>query len=362
MEANIVQAPKFYKITRSQFFKIIGITFCIVFFPFVYAFAAEPGLTTIFTTRAFQGSWEIINEWNIVGKVMNWIISTYSLFGLCLSFYQTLVSLLFLSSPNLWRTVHDVKKTNQGNFFGFVELAKSTFNTTRGTGFDAILTFVYGLLPDIMEYSDYAEGKELEGLSQEDNALQYILRTAPQRILIIFFFSLGFAGLLGQLYGTVVDGMVAFADNAVKINFAAYVDKFFQDGKNYRFHLSDQGTEMGQVQQAVAKRVYQQAVVQGHILDEQVKKQMGEYIQSQVGTGVTDAKLQAVLASKPGTKITDKEWGSVSPSVSLVTGNGLKSNINLTIPMGQFVHGARGEQYNAVVNLVPDRTAVNYFQ
>lgn len=349
-------------LTKSQMKKVVMLATGIIMLPTLSVLAAEPGLTTIFTTKAFQGSWEVINKFNWLGWLMNFIISSFSLLGLCLVMYQRLVTLLYLSGRNLWDTVNEVKSQNQGEWFGFESLLKNTFNTNRGTGLDALLTFFYGLLPNVKSYSDYADGKMLSNLSDDDNALNYMLKTAPQTILIIFFFALGFGGLLGQIYGTIVDGMVAFADNAVKINFASYVDKFFQAGTNYRFHLADQGTELGHIQQTVAKRAYQEVISRSGITDQQMKTEIGAYIEKQVAGGINDSKLSMILKETNGQKLTDADWTKVSPTVSVVSGNELKSNINLNIPVGQYLHSPDGKQYTAVVNIVPDRTAVNYFQ
>lgn len=360
--ASVQQNARQFKIlSKSEMNKVLLVALGLIMVPTITAMAAEPGLTTIFTTKAFQGSWEVINKWNWLGWLMNFIISSFSLLGLFLVMYQRLVTLLYLASRNLWDTVSEVKSQNQGEWFGFEALLKNTFNTKRGVGVDALLEVFYALLPNVKAYSDYAEGKMLPNLKEDDTALNYMLRTAPQTILIIFFFALGFGGLLGQIYGTIVDGMVAFADNAVKINFASYVDKFFQSGTNYRFHLSDQGTEMGHVQQAIAKRAYQEVVSRSGMTDEAQKQELGQYIEKQVASGITAGKLQPIL-KKDGQKLGDDDWDKVSPSVSVVSGTGLQSNVNLNIPVGQYLHSKDGQQYTAVVNLIPDRTAVNYFQ
>lgn len=296
---------------------------------------AEDGLTEIFTTRAFQGSWEVINKFNWLGWLLNFIIGSFSFLGLFLTLYSRMISLLYLSSKNLWNNVAEVKEQSKGELFGIPGLWKRAVTAQDGTGADAFVSFFYGLLPNVKKYSDYG-GDNNGNLSDTDNALDYMLKTFPQTVLLVFFLSLGFSGTLGQIYGTVVDGMTAVADNVVTIQLEDYVDKFFAQGNHYRFTLSADGTAKSDVQQVVAKRAYQEVVGKGNILDGDRRHEIGATIEDAIRQTVTEgnSKIQAVTG-RPMTS--DEDWKGLDVKVTLSQdGTELENGDVLSAPPGVF--------------------------
>lgn len=296
---------------------------------------ADDGLTDLFTTKAFQGSWEVINKFNWLGWLMNFIISAFSLMGLFLVLYSRLITLLYLSSRNLWDNVAEVKDASQGPGFGIRKLIERTWNAQDGTGADAFVSFFYGLLPNVKKYSDYGS-RNLGSLDDNDNALNYMLKTLPQTVLLIFFLALGFSGTLGQIYGTLVDGMTAVADNVVAIQLEDYVDKFFAQGNHYRFTLSADGTAKSNVQQVIAKRAYQEVVGKGNILDGDRRHEIGAIIEDAVRQTVTEgnSKIQQVTG-RPMTS--DADWKGLDVKVTLSSdGTELENGDVLSAPPGVF--------------------------
>lgn len=301
---------------------------------------ADDGLTDLFTTKAFQGSWEVINKFNWLGWLMNFIISAFSLMGLFLVLYSRMVTLLYLSSRNLWDNVAEVKDSSKGNMFGLPALWQRTWTAQDGTGADAFVSFFYGLLPNVKKYSDYGS-KSLGSLDDNDNALNYMLKTLPQTVLLVFFLALGFSGTLGQIYGTLVDGMTAVADNVVTIQLEDYVDKFFAQGNHYRFTLNADGTSKSSVQQVVAKRAYQEVVGKGNLLDGDRRHEVGMAIEGAVREVVTEGneKIQKVTG-RPMTS--DADWKGLDVKVTLSPdGTDLENGDVIPVPDGIF----NGEAY-----------------
>lgn len=288
--------------------------FCLLLIITPITVLADDGLTDIFTTKAFQGSWEVINKFNWLGWLMNFIISAFSLIGLFLVLYSRLISLLYLSSRNLWDNVYEVKEGVKGEWFGFKGMASRMFKGDDGTGADAFVSFFYGLLPNVKKYSDY--GNPRDNLSEDDNALNYMLKTLPQTVLLILFLALGFSGTLGQIYGTLVDGMVAVADNVVTIQLEDYVDAFFASGNHYRFTIANDGTPQASLQQVVAKRAYQEVVGKANILDGDARHEVGKAIEQAIRDTITadNDAIKAVLGKTPETA---EDWKALDARVVL---------------------------------------------
>lgn len=275
-------------------------------------------LTEVFSTKAFQGSWEVINKFNWLGWLMNFIISSFCILGLFLVMYSRMISLLYLSSRNLWDNVADVKGNCQGEFFGLKAMLDRTWKGTDGSGADAFITFFYGLLPNVKKYSDYNDEKSYGNFSEDDNALNYILKTAPSTILLIVFLSLGFSGTLGRLYGTCVDGIVAIADNMVNINLERYVDQIFAQGNHYKFVIDAEGTNKSRLEQYVAQRAYQEIVGKANILDGDMRRQVGTKIEGEVRSQFQNKEgdLGKMMGLENGIT-NDSQWKGVDARVVL---------------------------------------------
>ena len=316
---------------------------------------ADQNLTDLFSTKAFQGSWAVINKYNWLGWLMNFLISSFCLIGLWLVFYQRLVTLLYLSSRNLWDNVYEVKSATKGKFGGVPNIFKRVFNGEDGTGADAFISFFYGLLPNVKKYSDYDENHRVGNLDETDNALNYMLKTGPMTILLIFFLALGFSGTLGQVYGTIVDGMTAVADNAVTINLAGYVDRIFAAGNHYKFHIDAEGTNRSAFQQQIANRAYQEVIAKGKVIDGGVRESVGRDIEQQVKEGVTDELAATVTGKEAG--FTDADWKLVSTRVILSQTQAEGDNVfSFPVPDGVF-----GDSTYVNVYLNADKTYGDYF-
>lgn len=280
--------------------------------------AAGGDLTEVFSTKAFQGSWEVINKFNWLGWLMNFIISAFCILGLFLVMYSRMISLLYLSSRNLWDNVADVKGQTQGEMFGLKAMAQRVYQGQDGTGADAFVTFFYGLLPNVKKYSDYNDEKRYGDFSEEDTALNYILKTAPSTILLITFLSLGFSGTLGQLYGTCVDGIVAIADNMVTINLERYVDQIFAQGNHYNFVINAEGTAESEIMQYTAKKAYQEIVGKANILDGDMRRRVGSEIEETVRSEFASREGEiANMLGLQGSITNDSQWKGVDTRVVL---------------------------------------------
>ena len=89
-------------------------------------------LTEVFTTDAFTGSWEVFSKFNFLGKLMNFIISAFSLLGLFIVAWQRLVTLLYLIGRTLFDRVHEIKSSGKGQkFLGLPAIFQSTIMNSQ---------------------------------------------------------------------------------------------------------------------------------------------------------------------------------------------------------------------------------------
>ena len=314
---------------------IKGILLFVIFISMISITAyAENDLTQVFSTKAFQGSWEVVNKFNWVGYILNFIISAFCLLGLFLIMYSRMITLLYLSSRNLWDNVYDMKQ-KKGSFFGFPDMAKSVFNAEHGTGLDAFVGFFYGMLPNVKKYSDYNPEKMKGNLSEEDNAMNYMLKMAPSTIILMFFFAIGFSGTLAKAYGTIVSAMATAADNLVAVNLSSYVDKLFASGKGYNFSLGQDGTQDGKVKAAIAKQMYRIAIGQFNILDEKGREEVGKRAEEFVQNSLSDATIAKLAGVK---NIEDGGWKNLDYDV-IYTTNANAGEHGVFVPMEKLVPG-----------------------
>lgn len=293
---------------------------------------ADNDLTQVFSTKAFQGSWEVINKFNWVGYILNFIISAFCILGLFLILYSRMITLLYLSSRNLWDNVYDMKQ-KKGSWFGFPEMAKSVFNAEHGTGLDAFVGFFYGMLPNVKKYSDYNPEKMKGNLSEEDNAMNYMLKMAPSTIILMFFFAIGFSGTLAKAYGTIVSAMATAADNLVAVNLSGYVDKLFAAGKGYNFSLGQDGTANGKVKASIAKQMYRIAIGKFNILDEHGREEVGQRAEQFVQNSLSDATIAKLAGVK---NIEDSGWKNLDYDV-IYTTNSNAGEHGIFVPMEKLV-------------------------
>lgn len=290
-------------------------------------------LTDLFRTKSFQGSWEVINKFNWVGWLMNTIISVFCFLGLCMVFFQRLISILYLSSRTLFDNVYDMKNSARGNkFFGFGAMGKDIYNANRGVGFDAIIGFGYSLLPNVKEYSDYNPEKRAYNLEEDDAILTYMMKTALPTILLVFFFAIGYSGTLAKAYGVVVDGMTAAADKAVDINLEARVNRILSTGESYKFTIGTNNTETGKFAEKVAKDIYSKVLSRMDIRDTESRMIVGKNVE----TWVWDHILGKTYDAK-ATKLQELARKSVA--------DGMKNQINV-----QTMEDVTSLSYDVIVN------------
>lgn len=235
-------------------YAFIIILLCLLLSP-KHVFAAE--LTDLFDTVAFYGSMEVIKKFNWLGKLIQFIISSFSLLGLFLICYQRLITLLYLSGKNTFDNVYDIKEAGKGQaFFGMKPMIGKTWNAEYGTGLDAFVGFGLSLLPNVKAYSDYNPQNMTYNLKEEDTCTTYMLKVAIPTIMLIFFFAIGFNGTLWRAYGNVVDAMATAAENVVDVNLSVIVDRAMNSGSNYKFHFDDDKSEYGKLKQDAAEKAY----------------------------------------------------------------------------------------------------------
>lgn len=318
---------------------LIASFLCLTFSVIVYA--AAPNLTEIFTTKAFQGSWEVIYQFNWLGAIMNYIISFFCLLGLILIMFSRMISLLYLSSRNLWDNVHDIKEASKGPFLGFPALFTNVVQSNYGSGLDAFISFFLGLLPDVRKYSDYnPETMSRNNLSEDDNALNYILKTSIPTIMLMFFFSTGFSGTLARSYGTVVSAMATFADNVVAQNLDQYVDELFQIGSTPESSLKD-GTAYGDFKYGVSKQVYSKCLEVTGVADQGTKDSLSSICEQTISSNITaDA-----IGGKLGITIKkDSDWKNIKANVTM-TENPNGGNNTIVLPVSSILNGSNTNKY-----------------
>jgi hypothetical protein len=223
---------------------------------------------------------------------MNFIITIFSLIGLVLTLYQKFITLLYLSSKTLWDNVYEVKTQmtagplGMKSLMGVFGVGKDGGGVTSksGGGLDAIITFLYGLLPNIKAYCDYnpaaIEGGEGgKNLKKEDGVAQYMMKTALPTICLIFFLTIGFSGTMAKAYGVVVDGMAVAADRAVEMNFAGWVSNIVGQQGGYDFQYTVTGTNGGAYTQRLANNIFNHAVRHYGTLSDEAQLNLGRLIE-----------------------------------------------------------------------------------
>ncbi len=263
-------------------------------------------LTDMFRTQTFRGSAEALSKSNFISMILHYVISWFSFIGLCLTLYQKFITLLYLSSRNLFDTIYDIKTQKmKGGFLGYKDLFSSLMqgeNDTRGGGIDVFITFGYSLLPNVKAYCDYCPDKlQINKLEETDGVTQYMLKTSIPTIMLVFFLTIGYSGTLAMAYGTIVDGMAVAADNLVNRNLAGYVKRLVGEGGGYAFSLSASGTSGGAFAQKVAEQMYHQILGLCNNTSIDFQQNLGRIIEETVagtGNGVapsTDIGVSSIL-------------------------------------------------------------------
>lgn len=218
--------------------------------------------TDIFYTNSFRGTFEWLNKVDWLGKIVQGVISIFSILGVSLIAIRVLSSMLVISSRGLWEEVHELKQAGGGGEmydFGVIGMAKTWVSGKAGTGLDAIIGALLILAPDIMKYSDFGEKSGMQ-LEQDISMSQYMLKIAIPVTMAVFFFAMGFNGTLWKFFATTVDGMGTIADHAVSVNYSAIVNDLVNSKTGYAFTLASDGTERGKYMQKISTDVYGRVV------------------------------------------------------------------------------------------------------
>lgn len=286
---------------------LTGITVMFVLYAGMLTFSftqvKADSLMDLFQTDAFTGSWEVFTHFNVVGMVMNFIISVFCLLGICLIVFQRMISIMYLSSRSLFDKIHEIKQSGMGKrFFGYEGILPDAVNAKNGTGLDAIIMFILSILPDIKEYSDYKEGNKAYNLADTDTVTSYILKVSLPTVMLLFFFSIGFNGNMFRIYGNVVDAMSTAADNFVNTKLSTYVDRLINKGNAYEFAYADDGTEFGKLKQKIAKNVYTSVIrnIENPTTDAMLL--IGQQVDNSL-KNVSDSTVSAALGAAGSTKV-----------------------------------------------------------
>lgn len=248
-------------------------------------------LLDLFNSYAFRGSLKTLDKFNWVGKLMNYIISVFSMIGLFLICFQRLISLLYLSGRNTFDTVWEIKGGLSGGTGRDAFGIRSMFTNAMqgggqyGTGLDAIIGFLLSFLPNIKKYSDYNPERMAYNLQEEDSCTTYMLKTAVPTIMLIFFFSMGFNGTLWQGYGVIVGAMGTAAEQLVDTDLSAVVSTVMNTGKAYKFSWDASGSDYGDFMQSMVKSVYKQALKNGKDYTSSAQQSVGKYVDDIFLTG-----------------------------------------------------------------------------
>lgn len=307
-------------------------------------FASGSQLTDLFNTQTFRGSATALTGANWVGMFLHYAISWFSFLGLCLTIYQKFITLLYLSNRNLFDTIYEIKTEKvKGSFFGFKDFGKGLWDTSAsasGGGIDIVITFFYGLLPNIKAYSDFSPTKSTGAqgkmaLDENDGVTAYMLKTALPTISLIFVLTIGWSGTLTKVYGTAVDGLATVADNFVNTNLSAYVDRLVGEAGGYDFTLSSSGTASGAYAATVAKSMYTSVLGMTNSADVEFQQALGRVIEDAVagngvkGTGASTSILDGGTSDEVARANLLKLVNATLPSSSQLTGSTLsESEVN----------------------------------
>lgn len=280
-----------------------AITFVFVTFVLVFSFiltssfyvGSAENFTDIFYTNSFRGAFNWIRKLDWVGLIVQCVISCFSLFGVALMTIRIMTSMLFLSSKGLWEEVHDLKQSGGESDlfdFGLINMAKSWAKGKAGTGLDAIIGAVLILLPDVKKYSDF--GEKASGDFDSNMAIsQYMLKIALPTVMTVFFFAMGFNGTLFQALAVTVDAMGTAADKAISINYAGFVEDLVNSGTGYQFYFNANNTNLGKLQQNIAKDIYGRLVSEVKGADAEQLFVLGKNVESWVAEHITVDSLSS---------------------------------------------------------------------
>lgn len=218
-------------------------------------------LTDIFKMNAFKGSFEIIQSFNVVGFVINFIITAFCFFGCVLQCIQIVTTMLYLSNRNLFDKIHEIKKSHAGSGSGIFAL-KGIFNDIKdnkyGSGFDSIGYALLSMLPDIKEISYFSDN----GKFKDEEISTFILKISLPVIMSLFFFSMGFNGTLWQTWSMFADSLGEVAYKFCSLQLPDKVHSLLNVKDAFTFSLDADGTQYGKLRQNIAEDIYSKILQQ----------------------------------------------------------------------------------------------------
>ena len=339
----------------------------LLWFRVVYAgevFTTGDSLTALFKTRGFMGNAQILSKLNWVSALVSDIISVACFIGLALTVIRIIMTMLYLSNRNVFDNIHALKSSNSANLPGGLSrlapvigpvIGPSMAGWQKAGGLDVIVQFILGLLPDVKMYSDMNDEAShgLPGnLKEDDSITQYILKISLSTIMSIFFFTIGWNGVLWQAYGSVVDALGVAAERMVNDDFQNVVANALNTGKYYSFGFDLDGTEQGKFKQHLAKDMYNKAVLKldsAHRGQENMQV-LGKHIENFINSNLDDAAILQV-ANNGGTYTTDS---------SVSTTDDQTRNYVSGLPSGEVIQADKFEYLGPGTKYVVNGTVVNY--
>lgn len=258
MNARKVHSFDYAEMQRVMILTMVCIAGIIFFTPDILF--ADTKLTDLFTSEGFTGSFKVIAKFNVVGYIVNFIISAFCYIGLALLIVQLITTFLYLSNRPLFDKVADVKKDYNGKkAFGIKEMFSDISSNKHGSGIDTLIMVIFSLLPNIKEYSYYCEKHDAK-YKDDDTIATFAMKVSLPTIMSIFFFSMGFTGTLWQAWGTVSDALGAVGEKFVDLKLDEQMESLLNTKDAYVFSLDAANTEFGDIQQTIAESAYKQTI------------------------------------------------------------------------------------------------------
>ena len=371
MEHNLTVSARRYK--SNAFCETFMLLTCLVLSFITVSLCLESvgiivygdNFTDIFFTNSFRGSFEWIQKFDFVGKIMQIVISVFSLIGVALFSMRVMTTFVYLSSKGLWDEVSELKTgpSDGKDIFGVVGSLKTWTSGKSGTGLDAIIGAVLILLPDIKKYSD--AGKHSGGNFSEDMTMgKYALSIALPFVICTFIFAMGFNGTLWQAMAISVDALGSVADKAISVDYAGYVDDIVNSGIGYKFSFSLDDSAQGKLKQSMAKDIYGKIISKGENLNQAQLYAVGQRVEEMVSgiSAGSDALVSDKVKELAGT---DRYWKYMGYE-TVVNTSPTAPNETLSISVGEALSGAglEGGQEMYIHVFVKQVTAIdgNYFE
>ena len=261
METYLETKRVFYATKETKIILVcLSFILLLVTFPnILFATNSVMHLTDIFHTNAFRGSFEVIQGFNVIGYIMNFIISLFSFLGLALQVIQIMATMLYLSMRTMFDKIHEIKKSHSGSQSGIFAL-KGLFNDIKdnkyGSGVDSIGYAILGMLPDIKEVSHFSDN----GRFKDEEISTFILKVSLPTILSVFFFAMGFNGTLWQTWAMCADSLGEVAYKFCSLQLPDKVRSLLNVEDAFTFSLDADGTQYGKLRQEIAEDIYSKVI------------------------------------------------------------------------------------------------------